>query len=242
MKRLLPLLLLLISAAALAESGAYRVEIIIFRNLAVSTDPDWADPDWAEELRSFSQFPALEDADLPDDLVAIARKSSSMDAIWRRLKSSGEYQPLLFAAWQQNRTDYYPPMRIHDEMLLDEQLRPPTNIMIADLAAADPLGAYVSSLYRLDGSLQLRRSRFLHLYLDLEYRQETPQPGTQLIFFNANEPAPPDGNGNRNNISKSMGYSVYSLQQHRQIRTGHMQYFDTPFLGALVLVNAIDSE
>jgi len=245
MKRLLPLLLMLIGSTALAESGAYRVEIIIFRNLAVDVDATEVD-----ELRSFSQFPALEESNLPDDLVAVTQKSTRMDTVWRRLQNSRGYRPLVYAAWEQNRTDYYPPMRIYDEMPLGEQLPPATNILVADFAAADPLGAYLGSFYRLEGTLQLKRSRFLHLFLDFEYREEIWRPDTQSAFLLANDPAAPAGNSNSNdistsnsnNISKSFGYKLYSLQQSRQIRTGRMEYFDTPYLGALVFVTAIDAE
>jgi len=222
-------MLLLMSSAALAESGAYRVEIIIFKNLAVSVDGVQV-----EEFRSFSGFPALLETDLPDDLTTIVKKGAHMDGVWRRLRSSKGYQPLLFAAWQQNRTDYYPPMRIHDGHIVDEQLLPLGNIMIADLTAEDPLGAYMSTFYQLDGTLQLRRSRFLHLYLDLEYREKNqlPESETQSDFFNIKNPALPESNE----------YSIYSLQQNRQIRTRQLQYFDTPYFGALVLVTAITAD
>jgi len=229
MKRLVILFLLLMSSAVLAESGAYRVEIIVFQNLAVTADGVQVD-----EFRSFSRFPALLEAGLPDDLKATDQKGTRMDGIWRRLRSSKGYRPMLFAAWEQNRTDYYPPMRIHDEILVDEQLRPPTSIMIADLAAEDPLGAYLSSFYRLDGTVQLRRSRFLHLYMDLEYRQEIEQPGNdaQASFFSIKDPAQ----------SESANYKIFSLQQNRQIRSSEFQYFDTPYFGALVLITAVAGE
>jgi hypothetical protein len=236
MKRFLPLCLLLISSAALAESGAYRVEVIVFRNLAVTVEPAPID-----ELRSFSQFPALEENDLPDDLVALVDKSSYMDGVWRRLRSSKGYRPLIFAAWMQNRTDYYPPMRVHDELVLDTGLRPPTEIMVADLAAEDPLSAYRSTFYRLDGTVQLKRSRFLHLYLDLEYRETSPADEassaseTQASFFNTEEAREPGA-------GTDAGYSVFHLKQNRQIRTGQMQYFDTPFFGALVYVTPVAAE
>lgn len=241
MKRLLPLLLLLISSAATAESGAYRVEIIIFQNIGVAADPNPVDG-----LRSFSRFPALEESNLPDDLVVIEQKSGDMNNVWRRLKSSRAYRPLLFAAWQQNRTDYYPPMRLHDDMVLDEQLRPPTNIMIADLAAEDPLAAYISTFYRLDGTVQLRRSRFLHLYLDLEYREAVPQDETQASLLTVGNVGYPGLSGDEEldhgDDDPGLEYNVYTLRQNRQIRTGRMQYFDMPYFGALVYVSAIDSE
>ena len=34
-------------------------------------------------------------------------------------------------------------------------------------------------------------------------------------------------------------YGVYTLSQNRQISTGQMQYFDTPYFGALVYVSNI---
>ena len=258
MKRTLPLLLLLMCSAAWAEPGAYRVEVILFRNLAVTVEAAEV-----ETLRSFSAFPALqepalpveqavvttdgpamvadakpgptepgaggtEDAeprrfDLPDELRVILEKSRAVDDAWRRLRGSANYRPLLFAAWQQNRTDYYPPMRIHDEQVLETQLRPPTRVMFADLTAPDPLAAYRSDFYQIDGSVQLRRSRFLHLHLDLEFRE---------LATSAAPIGLPSEADNRK-------YLVYTLKQNRQIRPGQMQYFDTPQYGALVLVTAV---
>ena len=233
MKRLLPFLLLLVSSATLAESGAYRIEVIIFRNLLVATDTPLA-----EDLRSFSQFPGLEKSQPPDDLQVVTEKSTHMDGVWRRLRSSQGYRPLVYAAWEQNRVDYYPPMRIHNQQIIDTQLRPPTQIIVADLAAEDPLAAYRSNFYQIDGSVQLRRSRFLHLVLNLEYREKLPQTEPVPDFFTTNEFKA--GNGSETDISSSHG--VFALKQNRQIRTGQMQYFDTPYLGALVFVSAIPAK
>lgn len=269
MKRALPLFFLFLASAALAESGAYQVEVIIFRNLAVTAE---AAP--VEELRGFSQLPdllepaatpdfgapglatvdepgletrqAIEETedmapasaiprpDLPDDLRLVSEKSPAMDDAWRRLRGSRNYRPLLYAGWQQNRVDYYPPMRVHGPEVIDTRLRAPTGIMVADLTAADPLAAYRSVFYRLDGSVQLRRSRFLHVNLDLEYRETGPglQPGWELV--DAAPGAQPRATDER--------YTVFALRQNRQVRTGQIHYFDTPQFGALVLVTAIASE
>ena len=54
MKRALALLPVLLCSSALAESGAYRVEVIVFRHLAVAAE---ATP--VDELRNFAQFPGL---------------------------------------------------------------------------------------------------------------------------------------------------------------------------------------
>ena len=261
MKRLLPFLLLLISSAGLAESGAYRVEVIVFRNLEVV-----AEAMVVEELRSFSHFPGLEESqppidlpegppdelpprlpndlsallriNLPDDLYVVTRKGTYMDDVWRRLRSSQGYRPLVYTAWEQNRVDYYPPMRIHDQQIIDTQLRPPTNIMLADLAAEDPLAAYRSNFYQLDGSVQLKRSRFLHLLLDLEYRVDMPRTGTETNFFTGSK----SQTGTFFETENSTDRGIITLKQNRQIRTAQLQYFDTPYLGALVLVTAIQAD
>lgn len=260
MKRLLPLLMILASSTSLAESGAYRVEIIVFRNLLVE-----AEATEVSELRSFSQFPDTENnrstqnlpaktinqpgdvptelsavlrPDLPDDLVVVTRKSDMMDGVWRRLRSSKGYRPLVYAAWEQNRVDYYPPIRIHDQQVIDTQLRPPTTILYADLTAEDPLAAYRSNFYQLDGSLQLRRSRFLHLYLDLEYRERKPQNANGADFLIGNNLQAGMETGPVNPVS----YGVFAIKQNRQISTGRMQYFDTPFFGALVYVTSIAAD
>jgi len=258
MKRLLPLIFLFASSAALSESGAYRIEIIVFRNLLAAVESTEV-----PGLRSFSQFPDLAGtrpaetlpanqaaasatplpielsevlrADLPDDLRVVTQKSEQMDGAWRRLRSSKSYRPLIYAAWEQNRIDYYPPIRIHDPQVITTRLQPPTAIMLADLTAPDPLAAYRSNFYQLDGSLQLRRSRFLHLFLDLEFREEKPQNIAAAGFPVGNVMSTPNGGS----IDGAGIYGVYALKQNRQVSTGEMQYFDTPFWGALVYVTSI---
>ena len=239
MKRLLTILLIFLSSASLAESGAYRVEVIVFRNLDVVSDPVLED-----ELKNFSHYPSLDqilvaedsfeipNKHLPEDLNVVTQRGSRMDGVWRRLRTSQGYRPLIYKSWVQNRVDYYPPMRVHNERVIDRQLLPPTNILVADLAAEDPLAAYRSTFYQLDGSVQLKRSRFLHLFLDLEYRNEG---ATELA-----EPEFTDGPQNQlEDGGVDQQHGVFKLKENRQIRTGSLQYFDAPHFGALVLVTAL---
>jgi hypothetical protein len=261
MKHSLPLLLLFLCSAAMAESGSYHVEVIVFRNLA-----EMAEADEVDELQSFSHLPSLEEIvppvelpdqlveepvavpseeqaedllepirdDLPDELRVIIQKGVQMDGVWRRLRSSKNYRPLLYSAWEQNRVDYYPPMRMHDQVVINTQLRPPTHIMVADLSEGDPLAAYRSTFYQLDGSVQLRRSRFLHLFLDLEYREQNPRLSAEQAFFAVSAKQAEDEN--------DTAYRVFALKQNRQIRTRQVQYFDTPYFGVLVLVSPVNAE
>ena len=239
MKRLLAFLLFLLSSTVLAESGAYRVEVIVFRNLDVVSEPVLEN-----ELRSFSHYPSLDQiliADesfeipnkhLPEDLNVVTQRASRMDGVWRRLRSSQGYRPLIYKSWLQNRVDYYPPMRVHNERVIDRQLLPPTNTLVADLAAEDPLAAYRSTFYQLDGSVQLKRSRFLHLFLDLEYRDEGSGELAEAEIIDDSQNQLEDG-------GQDQQHGVFKLVENRQIRTGSMQYFDAPHFGALILVTAI---
>lgn len=281
MKYLLALILLLSSSVAMTDSGAYRVEVIIFRDLR-----SIAEPEEISELRSFSQFPALQEdvvvpepgnegsasenlestegeraselrdgkitaelfdaalvemdftdnllnVDLPDDLHIIMQKSDHMDNIWRRLNSSNNYRPLNYVSWQQNRTDYYPAMRIHDEQLIATRLHAPTATMNQGLDTNEPITDRQDSYYRLDGTVQLRRSRFLHLFLDLEYRQTTPNAPDQPVddILEASVVSGPNTT-----------HRVFKLKQNRQIRQGATQYFDTPYFGALILVSTVSTQ
>lgn len=254
MKRLLPFVFLVFTSAVLAESGAYRVEVIVFRNLLAATELNTA-----LELRSFSEFPDPADTgqveslpadladesatelsgilpgNLPDDLSIVTQKSDVMDNAWRRLRSSQDYRPLVYTAWDQNRIDYYPPIRIHNEQVIETQLRPPTPVMVADLTAEDPLAAYRSTFFQIDGNLQLRRSRFLHLFLDLELREKITNGAVEAEILTAGDTRPDAAT----DTDRSGVYGVYALRQNRQVSTGEMQYFDTPYFGALVYVSNI---
>ena len=264
MRRLIPLLLLFVSAVALAEPGEYRVEVIVFRNLDVVVEPGST-----KELRRFSQFPDLQDiavsmaetvgdpltpgeipeklrntlaGELPDDLTILDGKSSYMDDVWRRLRSSRAYRPLIFSAWQQNRVDYYPPMRIHNQSMIDTQLLPPTSRVLVNLTADDPLADYRSNFFQLDGTVQLRRSRFLHIHLDLVYRQ-MPEPGAGESEFMRINDLSTDLPGESAVASRvTSTYDIFSLQQNRQVKTAQLEYFDTPFLGALVFITAMGDQ
>ena len=98
----------------------------------------------------------------------------------------------------------------------------------------DPLEVFRVAFYRLDGTVQLKRSRFLHLHLDIEYREEPPVTEPGSTFFNVENTIP-------GQAEPSADQGVHRLKQNRQIRTGQMQYFDTPYFGVLVYVTPISA-
>jgi len=84
--------------------------------------------------------------------------------------------------------------------------------------------------YRLDGTANLTRSRFLHLSLDLELRQPIKNPAATGEPGDITSVSIPD---------QPSSFQVYELKQARQVRTGRMEYFDGPVLGVLAYITEV---
>lgn len=95
--------------------------------------------------------------------------------------------------------------------------------------------------YALDGTASLVRSRFLHLYLDLELREAlyeaavAEEPNSDVVTSSlvqvradstTQEPQP-------------SSYMVHGLVQNRQVKTGRMEYFDGPVIAVLAYITAV---
>ena len=227
-------LLFLYSAVACPESGNYRIEVLLFNHLDPGSEAAQLD-----EIRSFHAYPSLDKPMVSEAPMKLDVMSSTMQDAWRRLRLSADFRPLLFVAWEQSRIDYHPPVRVHDDELIAEHLDFPYQLAFIDLQSPDMFDHYLAPYYRLDGTVQLVRSRFLHLNLDLEYRQDLlPRPAPlsasreeaielSIQQEQALDPTPGPGPA-----------LVHALVQSRQVRTAQMQYFDTPYLGALVRITA----
>lgn len=169
-------------------------------------------------------------------VAAVTEMGPEMEEAWRRLRLSAPFRPLQYLSWQQPGSAPFPRLRVHDdEVLFTED--PWAELRRADAEAAAATGPDAGPLpspidhYRLDGAAQLVRTRFLHLELDLEWREaawsETVSPGASLEPLTAAAlPVP-------------AAFRVHRLQQRRQVRTGRLEYFDTPVLGVLALITDV---
>lgn len=181
-----------------------------------------------------------------EEISRLEGRSEHMDDVWRNLRLSAEYRPQAFLAWEQGADPPFPAVRIHNETVVrvDDpwaiaRTRPPGD---ASATAEDidtafqyhfkegtiqlaPLPEPVV-FFAVDGTVRLRRTRFLHIDLDVESR--IPAPGMRSA-----NPGPPL-------LNHHQGYLVRTLKQSRQVRTGRMEYFDSPSLGALVWITEIE--
>jgi hypothetical protein len=177
----------------------------------------------------------------------------TLEDAWRRLRLSATFRPLLYASWEQDNTQFQPPMRLHGEEVLVRELRFPGPWVNLDLAAEDPLAAYRTPFYRVDGHARLRRSRFLHVDLDLELRDLAPPEAIAASGLERPLPPPPTDAlpaADASNLAlpdpadapeAAPGpWHVERLRQSRQVKVGELHYFDSPTLGALALVTAVE--
>jgi len=233
--------------------STYRVEVLVFRH--VSSE---AEPAVVEKLRGFHELPDLAQPELPEAPVAVEAVGQTFQALWRRLQRLNAYEPLAMLSFEQTQVDYHPPVRLHNDEVIAEELHFPGPVVYVDLDREDLFSEYVRPLYRLDGSVQLRRSRFLHLHFDLEYRVEDPEweewrpiPDTaDMPGVAGHRPAPapnPDpvfaGDGDvAPGAAPPEPFRIHSLRQSRQVHTDTLQYFDSAFLGVIARVTAIEED
>ena len=225
---------------------------------------DWLNPD-PDNLVQLEATPPLTPLATQfmflDGLTHIGTMSEQMAGVWRNLRLSSDYRPEVYLSWEQPAEGSFPSLRLHNQEIIrvdddhadlrfdslsDEPMisvpnpenpleelvfpRPEPEFFNYDLATgileSAPLPDPVEQ-FTLDGEIKLRRSRFLHIDLDVEYRQPTPATVAGIL-------GPPLQ-------LEHLGYEVQPLKQSRQVRTGRMEYFDSPVLGALVWVTGIDA-
>ena len=120
-----------------------------------------------------------------------------------------------------------------------------TNELPGDaIAQADGESAEESELpepthfYRIDGTVMLRRMRFLHLDLDLELRQ--------AVFDEQLLTPTPIVNGESESVEPELplptSFLIHKLKQSRQVKSQRMEYFDSPVLGVLAWITSFEIE
>lgn len=250
-----------------SANDLYRIELIVFRNLNVD-----AQPDQVQRIRRFFDAFDLEADNPPPAPVSLDKTDGSFANIWSRLDRLADYQPLVRLTFEQTMFDYHPAVRIHNQTVMGRELHFPADIIYLDLTddtvtlpgepGIDRFGDYVQALYELDGTLRMRRSRFLHIDMDLEFRLPGPawerefpaqpadllEPGFEWLGEAPEPPAVPQdmplsgpagGDAQDMELPVIEPFELHRLQQSRQIRSNTLQYFDSAFLGAIVRVTPI---
>ena len=209
-------------------------------------DPLWPGPEDSQLLPPVGPFPIAEDS--LSSVRLIGERGEQMDAVWRNLRLSAQFRPEAFLSWEQPAIEPFPLLRLHSpEIYLTDDPFAAQRAMNRSPAAADAQEIEPPQLlftyqpgngkfsltpipeprvhYVLDGTVQLRRTRFLHFDIDLAYYPP---------------PAPLPGSAGPPLRAQLLGYPAYRIHQSRQVRTGRLEYFDAPFIGALVRISEVE--
>ncbi len=189
------LLIFLFNNSAFAANW-YRVELLLFEHLDSNTGGEvW---DTNRELPDLERSIELIDA-VPGDeegLIAFQKLASSqkqLSGVFTALKVSRQYRPILHTAWQQ------PGMRGR-------------NARRVRITAGDEFQT------KVDGSVRIRSSQYLHVDVDLVY------------FINAFA----DLDANTETMSQ-----FTRLIETRKIKLNEMHYFDHPLFGVVLRVGRL---
>lgn len=191
-----------------------------------STRPPPADSGPVFGARSAMEFETSKPAPMDEELVIIptyeqaglivlTRDQYTMNGIYDKLDKLDAYRPLLHAAWSQPTLD--------KEATLPIKLRRLGN---------PPL--------RLDGTVTLYLSRFLHLVMDLSLEEKAPQRMSQT-----NERARMLGD---RQSQSAFGFRpefvapsiFYRIQEDRIVRNGELRYYDHPKFGVVARITRVE--
>jgi hypothetical protein len=182
---------------ALAQSEWYHVEVIVFEHLRADPDGEvWTvNPGLPATGNSIDLFAAEPPASGRRAFTALPSGRLKLAGTYRAIRNSSEYRPILHAAWEQPGLG---PARAQSVLLRSAG----NGGLTADLGALQVLG-----------SVKLRKTRFLHVDVDLAYFLRRLPPGS----------APQAGDYVR-------------LSESRKLKLNELHYFDHPLFGAIVQV------
>jgi len=200
-----------------------------------------AEEEISATLETENPLPQLIDSEVleepdPNEVVHMEEMSEVMREAWRRLRLSAPFRPQQYLSWEQGNQEPFPALRIHDlevVMSMDPYAQQRLEMIATMEPGSDPVEPALPGpalYYRLDGAVTLRRSRFLHLDLDIQLREGIWEP--EPLQITAPSPA----------IYERAGptvFLVHELQQSRQVKTERMEYFDGPVLGVLAYITSI---
>jgi hypothetical protein len=181
----------------------------------------------------------------PPAAVWIEQPGDTMQEAWRLLRLSAGFRPELYFSWEQADAAPFPLVRVHDAELLREDdsgagqrdgAAAPDAAVPAAADGGEAAGAGLpepTRYYRIDGTARLRRARFLHLELDIEWREAIA--GLDLA-------APDEASGSAPAPPRPDAFQIHRIQQNRPVRTQQVEYFDGPFLGVLAVISRIAAE
>lgn len=238
------ILLLVVAPQALLAQDLVRVEVLVFKYANGQSDR-WP----ADEVEDFSALidprerarlaAAAMDADanpqgsststspaeatqasaVAEPYVHDGQLSANMQRALNRLNASAAHEVLSVTTWLQalDRRRAAPPIRVRgDSPLRIEQARDEVPAFSLE-TGLNLVQQAPPPVYRLDGSVRIRQRQFRHAELNLVWTDSRVEAAAGS-FLGTDD------------------FEIHRLRQSRPIQLGRIEYFDSAFLGALILV------
>lgn len=181
---------------------------------------------------------------IPPAYAALGDLSGPVQRAMTRLIDAPEYEPVIARAWMQPapRGGTTARVRLHDQTVVDalepepadtENPAPVARLPRLDTPISDMNAATTASpppaleIYRVDGTIRLRRRQFLHLDLDLVW-----QAPVRALAESARQPGA-DGDADEQ-------WQLHRLRQSRIVEPGRLEYFDSSLFGVLVRIERFE--
>lgn len=220
------------------EIRHYTVEIIIFsyvQDVSVGNEvfvPEIIEP--PSDLDPFSdlQLPKEVENELPNseprkvnlfEYERLTRDELTMNDTWSRLQRLDAYRPLMHFGWTQP-------------------------AIPEDQTTALELQRFGRVPARLDGTLRLFLSRFLHLVVDVSLAAPESARNQAAAIIAAEPPAARFGDGriqrgyDRDSFAPQYEPLRYRIVEDRIMKNGETRYYDHPKLGVIAKVTRVEEE
>jgi len=237
MKRIYILLFIVYLWTNPAFAAWYQVEVIVFDNLYPDSDgelwykiPGLPDRDGSQELLFGNPGAENIDSETKDDnsgalipYKLLPKDKYRMGGIYRVLRLSEKYRPLIHTSWQQPGVARARPVHIEK---LDGAI-PETEL--SDVNEPDFL---IPPKAIVDGIIRVRGGHFLHVDVDLAYFLDSISiPGLS-----------PHRDTVANDMLVNQNAEYVRLNETRKIRLNELHYFDHPMFGLILQVSRLRRE
>ena len=231
MKKIIYILILLfsfISFNVFAKSW-YQVEVIIFDRI----NPDLGEEKWVngelkirpDIIELYPNHKINHDQGLTPYMI-MDEKNNRMNGIFRVLKLSSEYRPLIHLLWQQPATKRSQSRYIHI-IKYDSENKASKEELLAIPEEPNFIEDLTKTHKIIDGSIRIRSNFYLHVDLDLYYFKNV---------YNDNKMI----NEEVEFSDSSFKELTIELKESRKIKLNEIHYFDNPMYGVILQVSRIE--
>jgi hypothetical protein len=219
---------LIFSHIAQAESW-YQVEVIVFDRLYPNLDGE----QWENEvftLRNNLIELQTDDGVSPSGQGLIPYKvlnnsRNRLGGVYRFLKLSSEYRPLIHLSWQQPATERRESRFVHLVKLDGENTIPVAELNMTD-TEPDFLDEIMMSNKIIDGAIRIRSGFYLHADIDLSYFKDLPSENKILRT-------------SEESFTGTTDKTIIKMKETRKIKLNERHYFDHPMLGVILQVSRL---